>query len=88
MDELTPGQEEALAATVGAIQRIAMALLQLPKEERAAQYPLVRRSFETALKECGIEGAIADAWLNSTMIGIESLVTEIEAGGGAAGGQA
>lgn len=74
MDELTPEQEEALAAaTVGAIQRIAMALVQLPKEERAAQYPLVRRSFETALKECGIKGAIADEWLNSAMIGIESL---------------
>ena len=25
MDDLTPGQEEAVAATVGAIQRIAMA---------------------------------------------------------------
>src|SRR5882757_3849289 len=46
MDDLTSGQEEAVAATVGAIQRIAMALLELPREERAAQYPMVRRTFE------------------------------------------
>jgi hypothetical protein len=89
MDELTPGQEEALAAaTAGAIQRITMALLEFPKEERAAQYPVVRKSLKGALAEGGIQGALADAWLNSTMIGIESLVSEIETGGGAVGGQA
>ena len=31
MDELTREQEEAVAATVGAIQRIAMAIVELPK---------------------------------------------------------
>ena len=36
MDELTPEQEEAVAASAGAIQRIAMALVALPKEQRAA----------------------------------------------------
>ena len=81
MDELTREQEEAVAATVGAIQRIAMAIVALPKEERAAQYDLVRRQFEASITEFGIEGAMAHAWLNSTMIGIQSLVTEIEAGG-------
>ena len=88
MDDLTLGQEEAVAATVGAIQRIAMALLELPREERAAQYPMVRRTFEAALTECGIEGAVADAWLDSTIIGIQALVTEIETSGGAGGGKA
>ena len=38
MDQLAPEQEEAIAATVGAIQRIAMAIVALPKEERAARY--------------------------------------------------
>jgi hypothetical protein len=65
-----------------------MAIVALPKEERAAQYDLVRRQFEASITEFGIEGAMAHAWLNSTMIGIQSLVTEIEAGGGAAGGTA
>ena len=88
MDDLTPGQEEAVAATVGAIQRIAMAIVELPTEGRAAHYAMVRRNFEAALMEVGIEGATAHAWLNSTMHGIESLVSEIEAGGGASGGKA
>ena len=88
MDDLTPGQEEAVAATVGAIQRIAMAVVELPTEGRAAHYAMVRRNFEAALMEVGIEGATAHAWLNNMMHGIESLVSEIEAGGGAAGGKA
>ena len=88
MDDLTPGQEEAVAATVGAIQRIAMAVVELPTEGRAAHYAMVRRNFEAALMEVGIEGATAHAWLNNMMHGIGSLVSEIEAGGGAAGGKA
>ena len=78
MDELTREQEEVVAATVGAIQRIAMAIVELPKEERAAHYAMIRRNFEAALTECGVEGATAHAWLNNTMHGIESLVSEIE----------
>ena len=88
MDELTREQEEVVAATVGAIQRIAMAIVDLPKGDRAAHYTMIRRNFEAALTECGVESAAAHAWLNNTMVGIQSLVTEIEAGGGASGGKA
>jgi hypothetical protein len=88
MDKLTPEQEEAVAGTVGAIQRIAMAIVALPKEQRAVHYALVRRNFEAAITEFSIEGDTANAWLDMTMNGIEALVTEIEAGGGAAGGKA
>jgi len=69
-----------VAATVGAIQRIAMVVVELPQEQRERHYALVRRNFEAAITEFGIEGATAHAWLNSTMIGIQSLVAEIEAG--------
>ena len=88
MDELTREQEEAVAATVGAIQRIAMAIVELPTEGRAAHYAMVRRKLEAVMMEVGIEGAMAHAWLSSTIIGIETLVTEIETSGGAAGGTA
>ena len=88
MDDLTLGQEEAVAATVGAIQRVAMAIVELPTEARAAHYAMVRRKFEAVMMEVGIEGATAHTWLNSTMVGIQSLVTEIETGGGASGGKA
>jgi hypothetical protein len=88
MGELTSEQEEAVAATVGAIQRIAMAIVALPKEQRAEHYALVRRNFEAAIAEFSIGGNMAQAWLDNTMIGIQALVTEIETGGGAAGGKA
>jgi hypothetical protein len=88
MDDLTQEQEEAVTATVGAIQRIAMVIVELPTEGRDAHYAMVRQNFEAALMEVGIEGAAAHAWLNSTMHGIASLVSEIEAGGGASGGEA
>ena len=65
-----------------------MAIVALPKEQRAVHYTLVRRNFEAAITEFGIEGHMAQAWLDKTMIGIQTLVTEIEAGGGAAGGKA
>ena len=87
MDDLTP-EQQAVAAMVGAIQRIAMAIVELPTEGRAAHYAMVRRKFEAVMMEVGIEGGTAHAWLNSTMHGIESLVSEIEAGGGAVGGKA
>ena len=87
MDDLTP-EQQAVAATVGAIQRIAMAIVDLPKGDRTAHYAMIRRNFEAALTECGVEGAAAHVWLNNTMVGIQSLVTEIEAGGGASGGKA
>ena len=87
VDDLTP-EQQAVAATVGAIQRIAMAIVELPKEQRTAHYAMVRRKFEAVMMEVGIEAATAQAWLNGTMHGIESLVSEIEAGGGAVGGKA
>ena len=65
MDELTREQEEAVATTVGAIQRIAMGIVALPKEERARHYAMVRRNFEAAITEFGIEGAMAHAWLKT-----------------------
>ena len=83
-DEITPDEQH----TVEAIQRIAMALLDLPREERAAQYPVIRRNFEAALTECGVEGPDANAWLDSTIIGIQTLVNEIEISGGGIGGKA
>ena len=78
----------AYATTVDAVRRVAMALIELPRNERAAQYPIIRKNFQAAMCECGIEGPMADAWLDSTIIGIQALVMEIETGGGAVGGHA
>ena len=44
MVDLTPMQEEAVASTVGAIQRIAMAIVELPTERREAHYAIVTQN--------------------------------------------
>jgi len=88
MTELTPEQQGSLDATVGAIQRIAMKLVTLPGSKRTEQYAVVRRNFEEAIKKFGVEGEAARQWLDMTMKGIQALVSEIEAGGGAKGGTA
>ena len=88
MNEVSSEELEGVAATVGAIQRIAMAIVELPPEERTAHYTVVRTRLAAAMKELGVEDTIADAWLDKTMDGIQALVMEIEAGGGAEGGTA
>ena len=88
MNEVWSEELEGVAATVGAIQRIAMVIVELPQEERPEHYPVVRTRLAAAMKELGIEDAIANAWLDKTMDGIQALVMEIEAGGGAEGGTA
>ena len=88
MSEVSFEELEGVSATVGAIQRIAMAMVELPPEERMAHYTGVRTNLAAAIKELGIEDTIADAWLDKTMHGIRALVMEIEAGGGAEGGTA
>ena len=60
LDELMPDEDKRHKRG----RRMAMALLDLT-EERVAQYPLIRRNFKAALRECGIGGTVADAWLDS-----------------------
>jgi hypothetical protein len=88
MTGLTPEQQRNLDATVGAVQRIAMHIVTLPKKQRAEQYAVVRRTFEESIQKFGVEGETANKWLDATMDMLDALVSEIEAGGGAGGGRA
>jgi len=88
MNGVSSEELEGVAATVGAIQRIAMAIVELPQEERSEHYTVVRTSLAAAIKELGVDDPIANAWLDKTIVGIQALVMEIEAGGGAEGGTA
>ena len=88
MNVVSSEELEGVAATVGTIQRIAMAMVELPQEERREHYTVVRTSLAAAMKELGVDDTIADIWLDKTMAGIQALVIEIEAGGSAEGGTA
>jgi hypothetical protein len=67
MTELTPEQQRNLDAIVGAVQRIAMHIVTLPKNQRAEQYAAVRRTFEESIQEFGVEDETADKWLDGTL---------------------
>ena len=82
MTELTPDQQRDLDATVAAVQRVAMHIVTLPKNQRAEQYTAVRRTFEESIQEFGVEGETAHKWLDGTMDMLCALVSEIETGVG------
>ena len=88
MPKLTPEQQEALDATIDAVYRIAMELVSWPRKTRAVQYALVRRRFAESIKSFGLQGKVADQWLDNVMDMIQSVVGDIDASGGAAGGTA
>jgi hypothetical protein len=86
--QLTPEPQEELEASIGFVQRVAMKIVSLPKEQRTEQYAVVRRNLEASIKKHGVEGDAATKWLDLQMEGLQALVSEIEAAGGAAGGKA
>jgi hypothetical protein len=89
LPEMTRVQQKAFDATVGSVQRIAMRIVALPKENRERAFAVARENFEEAIRRQGFEGhPDAEQWLNKTVEGLRVLVAEIEASGGAAGGRA
>jgi hypothetical protein len=88
MADLTPQQRANLEATVASQQRIAMAIVAMPKDRRAVGIDKARSVFEDTIKQHGVKSEAGRAWVASMVRGIEILVREIEASGGDGGGTA
>jgi hypothetical protein len=88
MADLTAQQRANLEATVASQQRIATAIVAMPRDPRAAGIAKARRVFEDTIKQHGVDGEAGRAWVASMVCGIEILVREIEASGGDGGGTA
>jgi hypothetical protein len=80
-----PTQQAAIEVSIGSAQKIAMRIVDLPKDKREAGIEFVRRNYADALEKFGIDGEQARAWLELQMKGIRSLISEIEASGGIRG---
>jgi hypothetical protein len=80
-----PTQQAAIEVSIGSAQKIAMRIVDLPKDKREAGIEFVRRNYADALEKFGIDGEQARAWLELQMKGIRSLISEIEASGGTRG---
>jgi hypothetical protein len=57
MADLTPQQRANLEATVASQQRIATAIVAMPRDRRAAGIAKARRIFEDTVKEYGIDSS-------------------------------
>jgi hypothetical protein len=86
--DLTNEERQALEDSLGAIRRIAMKVIELPKDQRERQYANIRSAFENSIRKYGVQGEPIAKWLDNMMAAIRALVAEIEAGGGAPGGHA
>jgi hypothetical protein len=82
MRDPTATQQAAIEASIGSTQKIAMRIVDLPKDKREAGIEFVRRNYADALEKFGIDGEQARAWLELQIKEIRSL---IEASGGTGG---
>ena len=87
LPEMTPEQREAFEASRRSLERLAMRIVALPKENRTYAFAAARKSLEDVNWAKGYEGhPAAERWLNEYMTSLQIRVAEIEACGGAAGG--
>ena len=82
MPDPTATQQAAIEASIGSSQKIAMRIVDLPKDKREAGIEFVRRNYVDALEKFGIDREQARAWLELQIKEIRSL---IEASGGTGG---
>ena len=79
MQPSAPEQREALFRANAVMRWLAMSIVAVPEESRAAQYLTVRRNMADAVQQFGMSGNDAEAYLNKKMDEIRDLVREIEA---------
>ena len=77
MPDPTAIQQAAIEASIGSAQKIAMQIIDLPKDKREAGIEFVRRNYVDALEKFGIDGEQARAWLELQIKGIRSLISEM-----------
>jgi len=79
---MTPDQRFAFDSIVGFVHRAAMAIAELPKEERAAALQNIPQSIALAF------GVTDPALINACTEGIATVLRQIEASGSQSGGRA
>ena len=86
---MTPEQEKAFDATLGTVQRVAMKIVELPRDRRDEAFAIAHRNYAEALRKIGQnpDDGASHAWLEKVMEGLWVLVAEIESSGGTGGGR-
>jgi hypothetical protein len=81
-------KNEAQEALLGAVQRRAMEIIELPAGEREARYAMYRRNYVESAIETGMPRDQAEEFGDKMIEWTQGMVQLMEQGGGAAGGKA
>ena len=81
-DYPTLTQQAVFAARIQSLsEAIAKKIAMLPEDQREAGLTMIRRNYETELKESGLDNAHGHKWLDLQIDAIRRLVAEIETSG-------
>jgi hypothetical protein len=67
MSDPTATRQAAIEASIGSVQRIAMRIIDLPKDKRETGLAIVRRNYTEALKRHGFDNEQGRAWIDLQM---------------------
>lgn len=79
--ELSVQQQRICDATTGTIQRMALRVVDVPIEQRAATYDRIRNHYLIAAAELAPESELTRRWVEMTVAAIERLVADFDATG-------
>lgn len=81
-DYPTLTQQAVFAARIQSLlEAVATKIAMLPEDQREAGLTMIRRNYETELKESGFDNAHGHKWLDLQIGAIRRLVAEIETSG-------
>jgi hypothetical protein len=86
MPKPRPAQQAAIETSIGSVQRIAMLIIDKPRNLREAAIEIARRNYADVLKENGLsDDEQARAWLDLQITVLRALISKIEASGSTRG---
>jgi hypothetical protein len=86
MTDPTSGEQALL--TTASMRRMAMRIVELPKDNWDDAFEVAERSFEEAVKENKINPERGRLWIEITLRALRALVSDMDMRGGARGGHA
>jgi hypothetical protein len=82
MVEVPPEIKNVIEQQEASLQRIAMWIVGLPRENRTAAINLARKVFGETFQEASLKPELASKWVDLNVERLHTLVLDMEAGGG------
>ena len=82
MVEVPPEIKNVIDQQEASLQRIAMCIIGLPRENRAAAIDLARKVFGETFQQASLNPELAGKWVDLNVELLHALLLDMEAGGG------